>query len=45
MGVIPLTITFGVGADPDMALVRVQNRVKLAEPAPACRSEVTRSGD
>ena len=27
-----LTITFGVGDDPDMALVRVQNRVKLAEP-------------
>jgi HAE1 family hydrophobic/amphiphilic exporter-1 len=28
-----LTITFGVGDDPDMALVRVQNRVKLAEPS------------
>jgi len=28
-----LRITFGVGDDPDMALVRVQNRVKLAEPA------------
>ena len=28
-----LTITFGVGDDPDMALVRVQNRVSLAEPS------------
>lgn len=28
-----LTITFGVGDDPDMALVRVQNRVALAEPS------------
>lgn len=28
-----LTITFAVGQDPDMALVRVQNRVKLAEPS------------
>jgi len=28
-----LTVTFAVGADPDMALVRVQNRVKLAEPS------------
>lgn len=28
-----LTITFAVGDDPDMALVRVQNRVKLAEPS------------
>ncbi|MDJ0879541.1 MAG: efflux RND transporter permease subunit, partial [Halieaceae bacterium] len=27
-----LTVTFKVGADSDMALVRVQNRVKLAEP-------------
>lgn len=27
-----LNVTFKVGADPDMALVRVQNRVKLAEP-------------
>ncbi|MCX2979544.1 efflux RND transporter permease subunit [Halieaceae bacterium IMCC14734] len=27
-----LTVTFEVGADPDMSLVRVQNRVKLAEP-------------
>ncbi|MFA7554811.1 MAG: multidrug efflux RND transporter permease subunit [Spongiibacteraceae bacterium] len=27
-----LTITFKVGTDPDMALVRVQNRVALAEP-------------
>jgi HAE1 family hydrophobic/amphiphilic exporter-1 len=27
-----LSVTFRVGADPDMALVRVQNRVKLAEP-------------
>jgi HAE1 family hydrophobic/amphiphilic exporter-1 len=27
-----LTVTFAVGSDPDMALVRVQNRVKLAEP-------------
>ncbi|MVF13031.1 efflux RND transporter permease subunit [Ketobacter sp. MCCC 1A13808] len=28
-----LTITFGVGDDADMALVRVQNRVALAEPS------------
>ncbi len=27
-----LTVTFKVGSDADMALVRVQNRVKLAEP-------------
>jgi HAE1 family hydrophobic/amphiphilic exporter-1 len=27
-----LNVTFKVGADPDMSLVRVQNRVKLAEP-------------
>jgi HAE1 family hydrophobic/amphiphilic exporter-1 len=27
-----LSVTFKVGADPDMSLVRVQNRVKLAEP-------------
>ncbi len=27
-----LTVTFRVGSDSDMALVRVQNRVKLAEP-------------
>ena len=32
-GSYSLTITFGVGDDPDMALVRVQNRVKLAEPS------------
>jgi HAE1 family hydrophobic/amphiphilic exporter-1 len=31
-GSYQLTVTFEVGADPDMALVRVQNRVKLAEP-------------
>jgi HAE1 family hydrophobic/amphiphilic exporter-1 len=31
-GSYKLTVTFQVGADPDMALVRVQNRVKLAEP-------------
>jgi HAE1 family hydrophobic/amphiphilic exporter-1 len=31
-GSYSLTITFEVGADSDMALVRVQNRVKLAEP-------------
>ncbi len=30
-GSYSLTVTFKVGADPDMALVRVQNRVKLAE--------------
>lgn len=28
-----LTITFGVGDDPDMVLVRTQNRVALAEPS------------
>ncbi|MEH6585060.1 MAG: multidrug efflux RND transporter permease subunit [Halioglobus sp.] len=32
-GSYSLTVTFEVGADPDMALVRVQNRVKLAEPS------------
>ena len=32
-GSYTLTITFGVGDDPDMSLVRVQNRVKLAEPS------------
>ena len=32
-GSYTLSITFGVGDDPDMALVRVQNRVKLAEPS------------
>ncbi|MCR9106538.1 MAG: efflux RND transporter permease subunit [Gammaproteobacteria bacterium] len=37
-----LTITFAVGSDADMALVRVQNRVKLAEPA--LPSEVTAVG-
>lgn len=31
-GSYSLTVTFAVGADPDMSLVRVQNRVKLAEP-------------
>ncbi|MEH6583988.1 MAG: multidrug efflux RND transporter permease subunit [Halioglobus sp.] len=31
-GSYSLTVTFEVGADSDMALVRVQNRVKLAEP-------------
>jgi HAE1 family hydrophobic/amphiphilic exporter-1 len=31
-GSYSLTVTFKVGSDPDMALVRVQNRVKLAEP-------------
>jgi len=37
-----LTVTFAVGSDPDMALVRVQNRVKLAEPA--LPAEVTAMG-
>ncbi len=37
-----LTVTFKVGADPDMALVRVQNRVKLAEPS--LPAEVTAMG-
>lgn len=32
-GSYSLTVTFAVGSDPDMALVRVQNRVKLAEPS------------
>jgi len=32
-GSYSLKITFNVGDDPDMALVRVQNRVKLAEPS------------
>ena len=37
-----LTVTFKVGADADMALVRVQNRVKLAEPS--LPAEVTAMG-
>ncbi|TDG15314.1 multidrug efflux RND transporter permease subunit [Seongchinamella unica] len=41
-GSYSLTVTFEVGADPDMALVRVQNRVKLAEPS--LPSEVTQRG-
>ena len=34
-GSYSLTVTFEVGSDSDMALVRVQNRVKLAEPIAA----------
>ncbi len=41
-GSYKLTITFKVGADVDMALVRVQNRVKLAEPS--LPAEVTANG-
>jgi HAE1 family hydrophobic/amphiphilic exporter-1 len=41
-GSYSLTVTFRVGADPDMALVRVQNRVKLAEPS--LPAEVTAMG-
>jgi HAE1 family hydrophobic/amphiphilic exporter-1 len=41
-GSYTLTVTFAVGADPDMALVRVQNRVKLAEPT--LPAEVTAQG-
>ncbi|QFU77143.1 multidrug efflux RND transporter permease subunit [Halioglobus maricola] len=41
-GSYSLTVTFEVGADPDMALVRVQNRVKLAEPS--LPAEVTAMG-
>src|SRR5210317_1411987 len=41
-GSYSLTVTFKVGADPDMALVRVQNRVKLAEPS--LPAEVTAMG-
>jgi HAE1 family hydrophobic/amphiphilic exporter-1 len=37
-----LTVTFAVGSDADMALVRVQNRVKLAEPS--LPAEVTAMG-
>ncbi|MBN7798205.1 multidrug efflux RND transporter permease subunit [Parahaliea mediterranea] len=37
-----LTVTFAVGTDADMALVRVQNRAKLAEPA--LPQEVTATG-
>ena len=32
-GSYSLSVTFAVGSDADMALVRVQNRVKLAEPS------------
>ncbi len=41
-GSYSLTVTFEVGADVDMALVRVQNRVKLAEPL--LPAEVTANG-
>ena len=41
-GSYSLTVTFAVGADADMALVRVQNRVKLAEPS--LPAEVTAMG-
>jgi HAE1 family hydrophobic/amphiphilic exporter-1 len=41
-GSYSLTVTFKVGADPDLALVRVQNRVKLAEPS--LPQEVTATG-
>ena len=41
-GSYTLTVTFKVGSDPDMALVRVQNRVKLAEPS--LPAEVTAMG-
>ena len=41
-GSYSLTVTFAVGADSDMALVRVQNRVKLAEPK--LPAEVTANG-
>lgn len=37
-----LTVTFAVGSDPDMALVRVQNLTKLAEPS--LPAEVTAQG-
>ena len=41
-GSYSLTVTFAVGSDADMALVRVQNRVKLAEPS--LPAEVTAMG-
>lgn len=41
-GSYSLTVTFAVGSDSDMALVRVQNRVKLAEPS--LPAEVTAMG-
>ncbi|HBM85055.1 MAG TPA: hydrophobe/amphiphile efflux-1 family RND transporter, partial [Halieaceae bacterium] len=41
-GSYSLTITFAIGTDADMALVRVQNRVKLAEPT--LPAEVTARG-
>ena len=41
-GSYSLNVTFEVGADADMALVRVQNRVKLAEPS--LPAEVTAMG-
>ena len=41
-GSYSLTVTFEVGSNPDMALVRVQNRVKLAEPS--LPAEVTAMG-
>ncbi len=41
-GSYSLNVTFAVGSDVDMALVRVQNRVKLAEPL--LPAEVTASG-
>ncbi|MEQ9465161.1 MAG: multidrug efflux RND transporter permease subunit [Haliea sp.] len=41
-GSYSLTVTFEIGTDADMALVRVQNRVKLAEPS--LPAEVTARG-
>lgn len=41
-GSYSLNVTFAVGSDADMALVRVQNRVKLAEPS--LPAEVTAMG-
>ncbi len=41
-GSYSLTVTFEIGTDADMALVRVQNRVKLAEPS--LPGEVTARG-
>ena len=41
-GSYTLNVTFDVGTDPDMALVRVQNRVALAEPK--LPAEVTAQG-
>ena len=37
------TVTFDISADPDLAAVEIQNRVKLAEYTSACRGDTKRN--